>query len=468
MSPSWLTGQRLKQALGLFPILAAFLFSFPSPAAQAQDGQLSRPAPEILTRTSEEAPVSCSPVLLWTKEADAVAYEIEFFVFPVKEPDPEHTDPRAIFRTSEVYENAVNLSLDELRRGLPEERPLWWRVRALDLDGQPITPFSPPAPLFTDEDLPRTETPVLHPLPDHGKGSAMLFPVYSWVRPQGTERYEIALYTKDPEKKPAPEAVAKWISTIAEQYDDMPRTGDITYYWRVRALGPKDEPGGWSRPSSFRMEPRHWEVAVLGDSISHGGGHVSHGPEELEYSWLSYLDFPAVNLARSGEITGLMADRFERDVLPFSPDYLLVLCGTNDLRAGEFTVSEAIRNMERLKEKCLLHGIRPIFLTLPPINPANILRVFGEGASDDWQARFAEFNEYLRRQPHIDIAAAFAPYAVNGNLPEWLGLDGLHEDVPGKRLIAARVNRNWEAAKQAADEYMKTMCRKENPYAESH
>ena len=169
-----------------------------------------------------------------------------------------------------------------------------------------------------------------------------------------------------------------------------------------------------------------------------------------------------------------MADRFERDVLPFSPDYLLIFCGTNDLRAGEFTVAEAIKNMERIKEKCVLHGIRPIFLTLPPINPTNIGRVFGEEITDEWQERFAAFNDYLRKQPHIDTAAAFAPYAANGDLPEWLGLDGLHEDIIGKQLIAARVNTGFEAAKQAADEFLQaqmqmpiSQTRKENPNAES-
>ena len=151
-----------------------------------------------------------------------------------------------------------------------------------------------------------------------------------------------------------------------------------------------------------------------------------------------------------------MADRFERDVLPFSPDYLLIMCGTNDLRAGEFTVEEAIANMERIKEKCVSYGIRPIFLTLPPINPSNIGRVFGEEITNEWQERFTKFNHYLRQQPHIDTAAAFTPYAANGELPEWLGLDGLHEDIIGKQLIAARVNANLKAAKQAADEFLQT------------
>ena len=451
-APLW---RKISRGLRMIAACVTCALGFTPPAMDAQGATVTQPAPEILTRTSAEHPVSYAPLLTWTKEANAVAYQLEFFPSAVKGLDPQAEDARAVFRTSEVFENAVNLSLDDLRKDLSDSQPLWWRVRALDLDGAAISPFSLPSPLYMNAALPRMNAPVLHPVPSKGRGSAMLFPVYSWVRPHDAANFEVALYTEDPEREPDAAPIASWTSDIAEQYDDAPRLGDITYYWRVRGLDKKGTPRAWSSPSSFRLEPQHWEMAVLGDSISHGGGHVSYGPEELAYSWLSYLDFSAVNLAQSGDITQLMADRFERDVLPFSPDYLLILCGTNDLRAGEFTVEEAVANMERIKEKCVRYGIRPIFLTLPPINPANIKRVFGEEIADDWQARFAKFNEYLRRQPHIDTAAAFAPYAVDGDLPDWLGLDGLHEDIIGKQLIAARVNANIEAAKRAADEFLR-------------
>ena len=464
--PLW---RRVSRKLRVLSAVAVCALGFAPPSMDAHGGSVTQPAPEILTRTSAQDPVSYSPILSWTKESDAVAYQLEFFPTAVAGLDPQAEDARAIFRTSEVYENEVNLPLDEIRAGLSEGQPLWWRVRALDADGAGISPFSLPAPLYASAALPRMRVPVPRPLPDRGRGSAMLFPVYSWVKPYGAERFELALYTEDPERQPAAAPIAAWVAPCAEQYDDAPRVGDATYYWRVRVLDEAGRPGAWSEVSSFRMEARHWEVAVLGDSISHGGGHISHSPDELEYSWLAYLDFPAVNLSQSGDLTALMAERFERDVLPFSPDYLMIFCGTNDLRAGEVAVEEAVANVERVKEKCLAYGIRPIFLTLPPIRPANIERVFGEEIADEWQARFAAFNAYLREQPHIDTAAAFAPYAANGELPDWLGLDGLHEDIAGKQLIAARVNANWEAAKQAADEFLETntKARKENVHAES-
>ena len=49
---------------------------------------------------------------------------------------------------------------------------------------------------------------------------------------------------------------------------------------------------------------------------------------------------------------------------------------------------------------------------------------------------------------HIDVAAAFSTHPL---LPTELALDGLHEDVIGKQLIAQTVNRAWPEAKQQAD-----------------
>ena len=199
----------------------------------------------------------------------------------------------------------------------------------------------------------------------------------------------------------------------------------------------------------FRNDPEeHWEIAVFGDSISHGGGHISYGPADHEFSWLSYLDFPAINLSMSGDTSETMLDRFEADVLPFRPRYLLIMNGTNSLRAG-ISAAQVIAYLEEIKARCLANGIRPIFLTLPPINPENIERAFDEPTAEDWQTQFALVNTFLRAEVHIDVAAVFA---FSPLLPTELGLDGLHEDVLGKQLIAQAINKDWQEAKRRADQ----------------
>ena len=57
-------------------------------------------------------------------------------------------------------------------------------------------------------------------------------------------------------------------------------------------------------------------------------------------------------------------------------------------------------------------------------------------------------NAFLRTEVHIDVAAAFSTHPL---LPTELALDGLHEDVIGKQLIAQTVNRAWPETKQQAD-----------------
>ena len=212
--PLW---RKISRALRVLASCAACALGLAPPSMDAHGATVTQPAPEILTRTSAQAPVSYSPILTWTKESNAVAYQLEFFPTAVSGLDPQTEDARAIFRTSDVYENAVNLPLDEIRTGLSDSQPLWWRVRALDLDGEAISPFSLPAPLYTNAALPRVKTPVLHPVPTQGRGSAMLFPVYSWVRPHGAKRFEIALYTEDPEQRITAEPIAKWFTYIADE-----------------------------------------------------------------------------------------------------------------------------------------------------------------------------------------------------------------------------------------------------------
>ena len=144
-----------------------------------------------------------------------------------------------------------------------------------------------------------------------------------------------------------------------------------------------------------------------------------------------------------------MLERFDRDVLPFHPHYLLILGGSNSLRAG-VPAEDVIRDLAAIKEKCLSHGIKPIFLTLPPINPANISRAFDEPTVDDWSQQFQRVNDYLRTQVYIDTASAFK-VTSRGLSPTKFALDGLQPDANGKRRMAKIVNAAWEKARLAAD-----------------
>jgi len=148
-----------------------------------------------------------------------------------------------------------------------------------------------------------------------------------------------------------------------------------------------------------------------------------------------------------------MVERFDRDVLPFQPEYLIILAGTNSLRGG-VTAENVIADLKVLKEKCLVNNIRPVFLTLPPINPNNIKKVFDESTAPDWQEEIRMVNDFIRTQVHVDVAREMK--YTNGILPSKLAIDGLHLDIEGKKKIAVAVNANWdritELARQSSTE----------------
>ena len=322
------------------------------------------------------------------------------------------------------------------------EKPLFYRVRAYDLDGHPIGSYSRPADV--ESALFRTErnAPIPHDPYGKGNGSVLLYPVYAYTGNPNAASYEVEVTSKYPENlhgfSPSVHRIYAAKTELTDLYDDAPRTG--TYYWRVRGMDSTGKPvGEWSLPQEIKNPVKHWKVAVYGDSISHGGGHLSFGPADLAYSYESYLDFPSINLSQSGDTSEAMVMRFEKDVLPFSPGYLLILGGTNSLRAG-VPAADVISDLKEIQRKCREHGITPILMTLPPINPGNIQKAFDEPTYEGWKASFDEVNAFIRGEVHIDTAA---PFEEMEELPTWLALDGIHGDWNMKRMMAEVINREF-------------------------
>ena len=430
--------------IGLLTVAVLFLL----PQQEAKSELVTEP-PANLTVSSEENPLSFSPILAWDKDNEAICYEIEFFAQKPAHISNTRISNQAIYRSRQIYQNHYNPPLANFAAEYLGKQPLYWRVRGIDFNGTPYTPFSALQELWTSSDAALVNAPVILSSFGGSNGSVLLYPVYHWIPLSSAKSYEIALYAVNPEQVSS-EPVAVLTSTTAEYYDPQPRISNTGFYWRVRGL---DEAGNpcteWSKTGYFRNAPADdWQVAVLGDSISHGGGHFSYGPEDFEFSWLNYLDFPTINLSESGDTAQMTLDRFERDVLPFHPQYLLIMTGSNSLRAGEDPM-HVIDCLQQIQQKCYSAGIRPILLTLPAINPANINHVFNEETADDWQERFSIVNTFIRSQVHIDTAAAFS--CPDGILPTPYALDGLHPDANGKRLMGEKINSVWQNVCVKAD-----------------
>ena len=346
--------------------------------------------------------------LFWDENVDAVGYELEI----AEEEgawDEEQPSGKAVYHVPKVYVPGIMISSSSLSVKAETKDRLYWRVRPFDLDGKPAGPFSAPCRLEGSLVPIHRYAPLPRPYDEGEKGGALLYPVYSYIGIPGADSYEVEVTSRYPENEdgyaPSRYRVYAGVTTLTDLYDPAPRK--VTYYWRVRGLDREGHPVGiWSLPQKRTLDVHGWTVGVFGDSISHGGGHLSFSPADRAYSYESYLSFPVVNLSQSGDTSAMMVERFEKDVVPFHLRTVLIMGGTNSLRAG-VPAEEVIHDLETLEMMSYAHGITPVFLTLPPINPASIARAFQEPTAEDWQASFRRVNDFIRTRKHIDTAAPF-------------------------------------------------------------
>ena len=127
-------------------------------------------------------------------------------------------------------------------------------------------------------------------------------------------------------------------------------------------------------------------------------------------------------------------------MLPLHPVNLLILTGSNSLRATGVTAQDIIDDLDELQKKCLSHNIRPILLTLLPLNPDRISLAFHSETDLSWRWKMTVVNTWIRSQEfYVDIEPYFydeQKYILNPQL----STDGLHPDIDGKRMMAEIIN----------------------------
>lgn len=402
------------------------------------EGDRSDEKPLFMTRYGETQKAHNHSVFRWTRTDGAVMYDVKVLTSPERQTGQDRCYLK-LMPTQRTYTNGIELVIPQDFTG-----PVFYlRVQGLDMEGNPVGKPSPIEKVFYDSDAPFVEKPEPLSAYNEGNGTVLLYPVYDWIPIPGAFQYEVEILDDTPENPngtaPSKHRIDSYLTLYGQQYDHKPRYGHNTFYWRVRALKEDGSAlGVYSDAQPFRTDPDDgYVVAIYGDSISHGGGSISYSPTDWEFSYAYYLDFPTINLSQSGDTSTMTVERFERDVLPFHPQYLLIMMGSNSLRNGE-GADRVISDMETLRNKCLAYGIQPIFLTIPPFNPDNVYRAFQAETVDDWQDEVYRVNEYIKEHEHIDITTGM--YDERGYLRNDLALDGLHLDPKGKKMIGIIVN----------------------------
>ena len=413
------------------------------------------PTPYFMTKSpipishyTEEQPASLMPFLVWHSIPNAVLYEIEILSAPPsKEGGTELSPTNHLTSTQNIFTNGWQADL----RPYETHEKLYWRVRALGLKHEPIGEFSVAEPLYLDKSAEFPNRPIPNTYDLVLNFHQPIYPVYQWIPLNGVTHYEVELLTEPPTQKhgtkPDPKRV--WAQTITATnaiYDEYARPYAGKYYWRVRGLDTQGNTvGTWSDLASFTVDApleNRLYAAALGDSITHGGGAISSSPAFLEYSYTTYLPFACLNLGRSGDTAHTTLERFEQDVLPLHPANLLILTGSNSLRATGITAQDIIDDLNELQKKCLAHDIRPIFLTLLPLNPERISLAFHSETDLSWRWKMTAVNMWIRSQDfYIDIEPYFYD-AQKQILDTRLSTDGLHPDIDGKRMMAEIINQH--------------------------
>jgi len=325
-----------------------------------------------------------------------------------------------------AYTNGIELSVNSVNEK--------FQVNAISLEGTTLENKLPIKDLETNPTSPKTTTEF------DKMNYPPIYPVYSWVPVIGASYYEIELIRNG-------EIIRRYFTASNsgddnfDLYDKTPVLEEGEYFWRIRALTADNQPlTNWSdKNESNSFEVKHQiRFCALGDSITHGGGSISVPPSTTIYNWETYCAIPIKNLGRSGDTTAELLARFESDVLPFRPEVLFIMAGVNDYRSN-ILGWESVENLSLLKAKCEQNGIKPVFLTPTPLNPAQIQKVnFVDLPPVDWQEHQKFICDWIRSQEfYIDVNEKLTD--AEGNLLESLSVDGLHPDAEGKKIIGEAV-----------------------------
>ncbi|MGA7923890.1 MAG: GDSL-type esterase/lipase family protein [Thermoplasmata archaeon] len=199
------------------------------------------------------------------------------------------------------------------------------------------------------------------------------------------------------------------------------------------------------------MDDRTLKIVGLGDSTTAGTpGFLSPleappdgwGDRRSQYAfWMmeAHPNWQVINCGINGQDSYEIRLRFARDVLPRTPDYVVILAGVNDVFRGGS--QESVKtNLMAMYEESQRSGIRVIGATILPYN-----RMSPREAN-----AVEQLNEWIRTTTR-ELGCAFCD--THGMLSDPRNRnrlistsDGLHPDVEGYRRVGEGLTRVIEEA----------------------
>lgn len=133
-------------------------------------------------------------------------------------------------------------------------------------------------------------------------------------------------------------------------------------------------------------------VVLLGDSIT-AKNYVQSGIESYYgsdgfWTWAEVFlgqRFRVLNYAGIlGQNSTQILQRFDTDVTPWAPNYVVILAGRND---GTSAVTLTIPNLDKMLTKCAAIGATAILCTLPPLNTPGTGQRQADNNTNQWIKR---------------------------------------------------------------------------------
>ena len=168
------------------------------------------------------------------------------------------------------------------------------------------------------------------------------------------------------------------------------------------------------------------DVVFMGDSITEGW-------TKEDPAFFTENNFMGRGI--SGQTTSQMLVRFRKDVIDFSPRYVVILAGTNDVARnnGDISLENVLGNIISMCELAKVHKIRPILCAVlpatgfwwrPEVKPA-----------DDLIRLNSMIKEYARsaKVPFVDFHTPLKD--ENNGLPEVHAADGVHPNLQCYKIM---------------------------------